>query len=203
MKTNGDTDKLVFLSEITLNNLSGDGEYDYKDFLDRADILCDTGHTVMISNCQKHDVLINYLDRCKPQSIGIILGILNIVELFTDKHHKNAAGETLRYFGEIFSRNTRMLVYPYHPDKKKVLITTQNLTVPENLKHLLEYLKTNQFLIDLEGYDVNVMQIFSPKVLQMIKSAEPGWEEMVPETVADMIKERCLFEYPCEISPKS
>ncbi len=203
MKTNGDTGKLVFLSEITLNNLSGDGGYDHKDFLDRADILCDLGHTVMVSNCQKHDVLVNYLDRCKPQSIGIILGILNIVELFSDKHHKHTAGDTLRYFGEIFSHNTRMLVYPYQPDKKKMLITTQNLTVPDNLKHLLEYLKVNNFLVDLEGYDTGVMQIFSPKVLQMIKAAEPGWEDMVPETVADMIKERCLFEYPCEISPNS
>ena len=203
ISTHGSTDNLVFLSEITLNNLTGEGHFDHKDFLDRADILCDLGHTVMVSNCQKHDVLVSYLDRCKPKSIGIILGILNIVELFSDKYHKHPAGELLHYFGEIFSRNTRMLVYPYQPDKKKALITTQNLHVAESLKNLLEHLKANHFLIDLEGYDESVMQIFSPKVLQMIKSAEPGWEEMVPETVADMIKERCLFEYPCKVNPDS
>jgi hypothetical protein len=35
----------------------------------------------------------------------------------------------------------------------------------------------------------------------MIKSGEPGWEAMVPEKVAEIIKENCLFEYPCEVNP--
>jgi hypothetical protein len=57
------------------------------------------------------------------------------------------------------------------------------------------------FFVDLEGYDESVLQIFSPKVIQMIKSGEPGWEAMVPEKVAEIIKENCLFEYPCEVNP--
>jgi len=198
-KNVGNTDDLIVLSEITLNNLSGDGDFNNKDFLDRADILCSLGHTVMISNCHKHDVLINYLNRCKPKRIGIILGILNIVELFNEKYYKNASGELMHYFGEIFSRDTRMLVYPYQPEKHRNIITTQNLEVPENLKLLFEHLRQNEFLVDLEGYDNNVLQIFSTKVIQMIKTGEPGWEEMVPDTVADIIKENCLFEYPCEL----
>lgn len=195
----GNTDDLIVLSEITLNNLSGDGEFDTKDFLDRADILCGLGHTVMISNCHKHDVLINYLNRCKPQRIGIILGILNIVELFNEKYYKNAEGELLHYFGEIFMHNTRMLVYPYQPEKNRSVITTNNLEVPDSLKFLFQHLKQNKFLIDIEGYDESVLQIFSPKVIQMIKTGEAGWEEMVPDTVADIVKERCLFDYPCEV----
>jgi len=189
------TDNLVLLSEITLNNLAGDGDFDTKDFLDRADILCSLGYTVMVSNCHKHDVLVNYLDRCKPQSIGIILGILNIVELFNEKYYKNAAGELLLYFGEIFSRNARMLVYPYQPEKSKPVITTDNLQVPESLKHLLIHLCKNGFLVDLKGYNKDVLQIFSPKVIQMIKSGEPGWEQMVPDTVADIVKQKRLFDY--------
>lgn len=192
-------DNIIVLAEITLNNLSSEGEFDNKDFLDRADILCSLGHTVMISNCHKHDVLVNYLDRCKPHSIGIILGILNIVELFNEKYYKNAAGELLHYFGEIFMRNAKMLIYPYQPDKDVPVISTSNLRVPDNLFMLFRHLRNNGFLIDLKGYDKNVLQIFSPKVIQMIKSGEPGWEEMVPDTVSDIIKENCLFEYPCEL----
>lgn len=198
----GNADNLIVLSEITLNNLTGDGDFDNKDFLDRADILCSLGHTVMISNCHKHDMLINYLDRCKPQRIGIILGILNIVELFNEKYYKNAEGELLHYFGEIFMRNTRMLVYPYQPDKDGPVVTTENLNVPESLKYLFLHLKTNKFLVDIEGYNKDVLQIFSPKVIQMIKSGESGWEQMVPDKVAEMIKENCLFDYPCEVSFK-
>ena len=194
----GNTDDLIVLSEITLNNLSGDGEFNSKDFLDRADILCRLGHTVMISNCHKHDVLINYLNRCKPNRIGIILGILNIVELFNEKHYVNAPGELMHYFGEIFMHKTRMLVYPYQPEKGKPVVTTENLQVPDSLKPLYQHLRMNHFLEDLEGYDTSVLQIFSTKVIQMIKSGESGWEEMVPDTVADIIKENCLFDYPCE-----
>jgi hypothetical protein len=195
-------DNVIVLSEITLNNLTGDSDFDNKDFLDRADILCSLGQPVMISNCHKHDMLVNYLDRCKPQSIGIILGILNIVELFNEKYYHNAAGELLHYFGEIFMRNTKMLVYPYQPERGKPVITTENLRVPESLDFLFKHLKNNGFLVDLKGYDENVLQIFSPKVIQMIKAGEAGWEEMVPDTVADIIKENCLFDYPCEIPAK-
>ena len=195
----GNTDNLVLLSEITLNNLSGDGNFDNKDFLDRADILCSLGYTVMISNCHKHDVLVNYLDRCKPQSIVIILGILNIVELFNEKYYKNGPGELLHYFGEIFMRNSRMLVYPYQPEKDKPVITTETLAVPESLKFLFQHLCKNGFLVDLKGFNEKVLQIFSPNVIQMIKSGEPGWEQMVPDTVADIVKEKCLFGYPCEV----
>src|SRR5204862_7750733 len=89
-------DNLVVLSEITLNNLTSDGELEKKDFLARADILCTLGHTVMISNCHKHDVLVNYLDRCKPKHIGIILGVPNLLELFKEKYYKYSAGEIMR-----------------------------------------------------------------------------------------------------------
>jgi hypothetical protein len=146
-------------------------------------------------------MLVNYLDRCKPQSIGIILGILNVMELFSEKYYQNPTGELLHYFGEIFMRNARMLVYPYQPDKDKQVITTQNLHVPSTLQNLFEHLCRSGFLVDLEGYDENVLQIFSPRVIQMIKAGKPGWEKMVPDTVADIIKENCLFDYPCEIDP--
>ena len=195
---NSNTDDLVLLAEITLNNLAGEGDFDTKDFLDRADILCSLGYTVMVSNCHKHDVLVNYLDRCKPQSIGIILGILNIVELFNEKYYKNAAGELPLYFGEIFSRNARMFVYPYQPEKSKPVITTENLVVADSLKHLFIHLCQNGFLVDLKGYNKEVLQIFSPKVIQMIKAGETGWEQMVPDTVADIVKQKALFDYTPE-----
>ena len=49
------------LFEITLNNLSAEGDIDEQDFLDRADILCSIGQTVLISNYQKYYKLIEFL----------------------------------------------------------------------------------------------------------------------------------------------
>jgi hypothetical protein len=124
------------------------------------------------------------------------------MELFSEKYYKNAPGELLHYFGEIFMRNTTMLVYPYQPDKNKAIINTENLKVPEKLRHLFAHLKDNNYVVDLTGYDQSVLQIFSPRVIEMIKSGESGWEEMVPDKVADIIKQRCMFDYPCEVPAK-
>ena len=48
----------VKLFEITLSNLKMEGDIDEKDFLDRADILCSLGHSVLISNYRKYYKLI-------------------------------------------------------------------------------------------------------------------------------------------------
>jgi hypothetical protein len=34
--------------------------------------------------------------------------------------------------------------------------------------------------------------------LELIKAGAGGWEELVPHEVAVVIKERCLFGYPCK-----
>ena len=45
---------IQLLFEITLSNLSAEGEVNERDFLDRVDILCSLGYTVLISNYQKY-----------------------------------------------------------------------------------------------------------------------------------------------------
>ncbi|MBX2904379.1 MAG: hypothetical protein KF872_12595 [Chitinophagales bacterium] len=191
--------ELAVLAEITLANLESDENYSDRDFLDRAEILCSLGHTVMVSNCHKHDVLVRYLNRCRPKSIGIIIGVMNMLELFKEKHYTNPSRELLAYFGEIFLENTTMLMYPYQPHADKPVITSDNLHIPEALGPLFRYLKHSGFIVDLKNYDPHVLSIFSTKVISMIKQGESGWEEMVPDKVADIIKENCLFEYPCEV----
>jgi hypothetical protein len=47
---------------------------------------------------------------------------------------------------------------------------------------------------DIEDYDENNLNIFSRKILQKIADNEPGWEKMLPEGIADIIKERNLFK---------
>jgi hypothetical protein len=36
----------------------------------------------------------------------------------------------------------------------------------------------------------------------MIVNNEPGWEKMVPESVARAINEKCLFGHPCFLDKK-
>ena len=54
-----DPENIQVLFEITLNNLKGEGDIDEQDFLDRADILCSIGQTVLISNYRNISSLLN------------------------------------------------------------------------------------------------------------------------------------------------
>lgn len=191
--------QLIALSELTINNLQADAGLDDKDFLDRADILCSLGHTVMVSNCHKHDKLLSYLRRCRPKNIGIVLGVMNLMELLNENHYADPLGEILHYFGEIFQYNTKMLIYPYQKTADSEIITLGNYPISDSLRPLFEFLKTSGFMIDIEGYDRSLLQIFSNNVMQQIKSGEDGWEQFVPDFVAEYIKVRCLFDYPCAV----
>ena len=60
---------------------------------------------------------------------------------------------------------------------------------------LFNYLTENGKLSDIHDVNTNLLHIFSDNVLYMIRHGEPGWEEMVPPIVADIIKRKRLFEY--------
>ena len=53
-------ENLQVLFEITLTNLRQEGEIDERDFLNRADILCNLGYNVLISNFQEYYKLVEY-----------------------------------------------------------------------------------------------------------------------------------------------
>ena len=55
---------VLTLFEITLSNLtSGKNNINEKDFLDRADMLCELGQYVLISNYKKYYKLVEYLSK--------------------------------------------------------------------------------------------------------------------------------------------
>jgi hypothetical protein len=192
-------DALISIAELTLNGLDTDDKFADKDFLDRADILCSLGHTVMVSNCQRHDALVSYLRRCRPDQMCIVQGVMNLMDIFDDTRYADPHSEILHYFGEVFQINTKMLIYPYQPTESDELVTLRNFKVSDTFKPLYEYLMGSGFMIDIEGYDPEVLHIFAQDVIQLIKSASGGWEDQVPPTVADYIKDHCLFDYPCVV----
>ena len=96
-KVNSDNIQVLF--EITLCNLKAEGEVDEQDFLDRVDILCSLGFTVMISNFKKYYKLIEYLSQFSSERMGIILGVDNLIEMFEEKYYRNLNGGILQAFG--------------------------------------------------------------------------------------------------------
>jgi len=50
-------------------------------------------------------------------------------------------------------------------------------------------------LVPILGSNPSVMEIFSRDVLAKIQRGESGWDAMVPENVAAVIKEKGLFGF--------
>ena len=47
--------------------------------------------------------------------------------------------------------------------------------------------------MDIIDYDPEIMHIFSRDVLKKLVNHEKGWEDALPEGIADVIKEKNLF----------
>ncbi len=193
-----DPGKAVLLTEITLDNLCSTGDLDEKDFLDRADILNAMGQTVVISNCEAHQKLINYLADYKVNKLGLVLGVFQLLEMLNQKYIENQDGRLLASFGELFTRNVKMYVYPAMQEGNEELMTCQNLPIPEGIKFLFQHLLDSAQIVDIKDYKKEVLHIFSKDVLAKIKLDEDNWEEMVPPKVANIIKEKYLFGFPSE-----
>ncbi len=186
---------VLVLTEMTLRNLSEDGEIDQQDFLDRVDLLGSLGKTVLISNYGRFYRLADYLFRYTNQMIGLAMGIPTVKEIFKEKYYSDLDGGILESFGRLFKNDLRLYVYPLKDPKTGALITAANLMVTPKLRHLYAHMLENLYLIDLKGYDGSCLPIFSREVLSKIRKADASWEELVPPQVASLIKTRGLFGY--------
>jgi hypothetical protein len=187
--------KVIF--EITLSNLrSGyeDEDVNEKDFMDRAKLLCSLGHTVMISNFQQYYKVVDYFSKYTSRRVGLAMGVNNMVELFDSKYYGELPGGILEAFGKFASSDVKVYLYPFMSPENG-LITSDNLKVHPRMKELYKFFKYNGKVADIENYDPENLGIFSRKVLSMIGNCEDGWENMLPNGIAELIKTHHLFGY--------
>lgn len=190
-----DDDMLVCLSELTLRNLSDGGEaIDEKDFLDRVDILCSLGQTVMISNFHEYYKLVSYLAKFTKKRMALIMGLPNMDYIFEEKHYKNLTGGILEAFATLFGPEIKLYIYPTVDENGRVNNISDFKTSP-HLNHLYQYLLSADKIADVKEFDENLLSIYNDNVLKMIQSGEKGWEEMVPPLVGKLIKQNNLFGY--------
>ena len=199
-KVNKEDVQILF--EITLSNLKSEGEVDEQDFLDRVDILCSLGYTVMISNFKKYYKVIEYLSQFSSKRMGLIIGANSLIEMFEEKYYRNLNGGIMEAFGIIFTRDIKIYLYPFKNKGEANLLTSENLTIHPRVRDLYKYLYKNKRIEDL-SYNKEILHIFSKEVLKKIKNCEEGtWEDMVPVGVAKIIKSKSLFGCVCEFKSK-
>jgi hypothetical protein len=201
-----DVDKknVVVVTELTLQSLierdaDPSSEIDEKDFLDRVDILCSLGQTVLISNFHEYYKLVAYLSKITSLKVGVVLGYPNLEYIFGEEHYKDLPGGILESFATLFSRKVKLFIYPTL--RNGVIMNCLRFYPPPHLIDLYRYLIANNKIEDIRNYNENNLHVQTDIVLQLIKQGADGWEQFVPPEVAKMIKERCLFGYPCAVDP--
>jgi hypothetical protein len=81
--------------------LTSDGEIDERDFMDRAELLCSLGQTVMISNFQEYYKVVEYFSNYTKARMGLAMGVNNLVDIFDEKYYRHLSG-ILEAFGKLF-----------------------------------------------------------------------------------------------------
>lgn len=181
--------------EITLSNLTSEGKINERDFLDRAELLCSLGQNVMITSFQQYFKLVEYFSEFTKERMGLTMGTQNLIQIFDEKYYRNLSGGILEAFGKLFNRDLKVYMYPYHDIDSGDYIDSENLKVHPRMKELYKFFKNNGKLVDINNFDKEILDIFSRKVLKMILNGEEGWEEMLPEGIAEIIKQKRLFGY--------
>jgi hypothetical protein len=195
-----DKDNTFVIFEITLSNLRSEGEIDERDFMDRAELLCSLGQTVMISNFQEYYKVVEYFSTFTKARMGLAMGVNNLVDIFDEKYYRHLSGGILEAFGKLFYRDLKVYLYPMEDEDGKI-INSQNLKVHPRMKELYKFFAYNGKVVDIETYDKKNLKIFSREVLKQICANEPGWEDNVPEGVPELIKKDNLFGFldHCEV----
>ena len=186
------TDKnTISIFEITLSNLTSQGELDEQDFLDRAKLLCSMGKTVMITNFQEYYKLSEYFSKYTDKKVFLTMGVDNLIKVFDENYYKDLEGGILEAFSKLFTKNITILLYPML--QKNKIIDSSNLVVSGSMKNLYKYFVKNLRILDISDYNRTYLSIFSWDVLKKIQSNQKGWESSLPDNVSDLIKEKKLF----------
>lgn len=189
------SEDVLVVTEMALNNLVEGDSIDNRDFLDRVDLLGTLGRPVMITNYGEFYRLANYLQRHTAKMIGLVMGVPTLREIFEEKYYTHLAGGILESFGRLFKNDLKLYVYPLLDPKTGALITVGNLRVASKIQHLYDYLIENQYVQAIRNFERDNLPIFSRDVLRRMREGDPSWVFMVPPGVALLICQRQLLGY--------
>ena len=184
----------IVIFEITLADLTSDGEIDEKDFMDRAKLLGSLGETVLISNYKEYYRLVEYFSLYTKKKIGLCMGVNNLIQIFDPKYYTHLSGGILEAFGKLFFKSLKVYLYPVLSEKNEI-INSDNLKVHPRMKELYKFFKFNGKVIDVINFKKDSLKIYSHEVLKKIKDNSDGWEKLLPKAVASKIKKFKLFGY--------
>jgi hypothetical protein len=183
----------VILAEMTLHSLIAEPAVAHDDFLARADILGALGFDVLISCFEPYYQLAEYLARSTDELIGLAVGLPAVRQVADEKYYVDLPGGVLESVGRLFKRFVKMYVYPTRDPQSGQVQTLLNIAFKPPWHHLNNLLREIGRIEQLVDYNESYLSIHREDVLHRIQSGDASWEQMVPEVVAEIIKNKKLF----------
>ena len=190
-----DGNNAIAIAEISLNNQKGkDNQVPEKDIISRVKLLNSLGYNVMVSDYTRYFSLRAYFRQYTKLQIGIVLGIVNMKQIFNEDMYAGVEGGILEGFGKLFPDNTRLYVYP-EINSVDGLVDFQKVKVPNNLRYLYKHLLENNFIKGIECSDHELFKIYSREILKQLPSGRGDWEKALPAGVTKSIIDDRLFGF--------
>jgi len=188
-------DNSIVLAEISLNDPYGkDLMVPEGDLIARVRLLNSLGYSVMVSDYTRYFSLRAYFRQFTAMQIGIVLGMINIKEIFDEEKYVGVEGGLLEGFGKLFPDNTRLFVYPEINDQGELRDFT-SLQIEPKLRYLYKHLLENQYIFGIDCSDTELLKIYSREVLKQLPQGRGDWENSVPTDTAERIVRNKLFGY--------
>jgi len=195
-KHDGVTDEnSIILAEISLNDSYGkDLMVPEEDLIARVRLLNSLGYSVMVSDYTRYFSLRAYFRQYTAMQIGIVVGMINIKEIFDETKYVGVEGGMLEGFGKLFPDNTRLFVYP-ELGKKGELKDFTSIEIEAHVKYLYKHLLENHFIFGINCSDTELLSIYSRDVLAQLPKGRGDWENSLPQDTVDRIVKNKLFGY--------
>ncbi|MBT8115197.1 MAG: hypothetical protein KJP04_07440 [Arenicella sp.] len=188
-------DNSIALAEISLNDaLGNDLMVPEEDIIVRVGLLNSLGYSVMVSDYTRYFSLRAYFRQFTDMQIGIVVGMVNIAQIFDETTYAGLEGGILEGFGKLFPDHTRLFVYPELDEQGEMRDFTQ-AKVPANLARLYQHLLDNNFIFGIESSDPKLFKIYSREVLKQMQSGRGDWEKALPEVIVEQIIDKKLLGF--------
>ncbi|HBH49464.1 MAG TPA: nicotinate-nucleotide adenylyltransferase [Bacteroidales bacterium] len=185
-------DEMLVLTELSMSHLLAFGNLDETDFLGRVDTLCKMGFAVQISDFARFHELKCHLHQFTKKQVSIVLGIKNIVEIFSHGTYEDLTGGRIEGLGKLFSRDAKLYVYPKLLKDGVIRMVTE-MTFKDEVKFLFQHFLLNRRILPLKRFNPEIIDVFTRDTREAMKNGDSEWEEKVPEVVAEVIKSQKLF----------
>ena len=185
----------VVLAEMTLRNLLSGKEVDHADFLARADILGTLSVDVLISRFQPYYQVAEYLSQYTDRLIGLAVGLPTVKQMAEERFYTDLPGGVLESMGRLFKRSVKMYVYPTRDPQSGKIHSVDTAPIDRPWPHMRDLLMEIGRIEPIRDFNETYTSIHTTDVLARIQSGDVSWQEMVPSTVAEMIKAKKLFGF--------